>query len=40
MIRVENEASANVAQKLGMTVERELDYHGLRTQVWTTEPST
>jgi len=40
MIRVENEASANVARKLGMTVERELDYHGFRTQVWTTEPST
>ncbi|TML39299.1 MAG: GNAT family N-acetyltransferase, partial [Actinobacteria bacterium] len=26
MIRVENEASANVARKLGMTVEREVDY--------------
>jgi RimJ/RimL family protein N-acetyltransferase len=38
MIRVENEASANVARKLGMTVEREVDYHGFRTQVWTTEP--
>jgi RimJ/RimL family protein N-acetyltransferase len=40
MIRVENEASANVARKLGMTVEREVDYHGFRTQVWTTEPLT
>jgi RimJ/RimL family protein N-acetyltransferase len=35
MIRVENAASANVARKLGMTVERELDdYHGYRTHVW------
>jgi RimJ/RimL family protein N-acetyltransferase len=40
MIRVENEASANVARKLGMTVEREVDYQGFRTQVWTTEPLT
>lgn len=40
MIRVENVASANVARKLGMTVEREVDYHGFRTQVWTTEPLT
>jgi RimJ/RimL family protein N-acetyltransferase len=40
MIRVENEASANVARKLGMTVEREVDYHGFRTQVWTIEPLT
>ena len=31
MIRVENKASANVARKLGMTVEREVDYHGFRT---------
>jgi RimJ/RimL family protein N-acetyltransferase len=37
MIRVENEASENVARKLGMTVEREVDYHGFRTHVWTTE---
>jgi RimJ/RimL family protein N-acetyltransferase len=34
MIRVENEASANVARKLGMSVERELDYYGFRTHVW------
>jgi RimJ/RimL family protein N-acetyltransferase len=34
MIRVENEASANVARKLGMSVERELDYYGFRTDVW------
>ena len=40
MIRVENEASANVARKLGMTVEREVEYHGYQTQVWTTEPMT
>jgi len=37
MIRVENEASANVARKLGMTIEREVDdYHGFKTQVWAT----
>jgi RimJ/RimL family protein N-acetyltransferase len=35
MIRVENEASANVARKLGMTIEREVeDYHGYPTHVW------
>ena len=35
MIRVENDASANVARKLGMTIEREVDdYHGYRTHVW------
>lgn len=35
MIRVENEASANVARKLGMTIEREVDdYHGFQTHVW------
>jgi len=39
MIRVENEASANVARKLGMTVEREVDYHGFQTQVWATQAS-
>jgi RimJ/RimL family protein N-acetyltransferase len=38
MIRVENEASANVARKLGMTIEREVDYHGFKTHVWSTEP--
>ena len=38
MIRVENEASANVARKLGMT-EREVDYHGFQTQVWATQAS-
>ena len=37
MIRVENEASANVAWKLGMSVEREVEYHGFRTQVWATQ---
>ena len=39
MIRVENEASANVARKLGMIVEREVDYHGFKTQVWATQAS-
>jgi RimJ/RimL family protein N-acetyltransferase len=39
MIRVENEASANLARKLGITVEREVDYHGFRTQVWATQAS-
>ena len=37
MIRVENEASANVARKLGMSIERELDYYGFRTYVWVSE---
>ena len=35
LIRVENGASANVARKLGMTLERELDYYGFATGVWT-----
>jgi len=39
MIRVENVASANVARKLEMSVEREVDYHGFRTQVWATQAS-
>jgi RimJ/RimL family protein N-acetyltransferase len=34
MIRVENQASARVAGKLGMTLEREVEYYGHRTQVW------
>jgi RimJ/RimL family protein N-acetyltransferase len=34
MIRVENEASARVAQKLGMSIEQELEYHGFQTNVW------
>ena len=34
MIRVENKASANVAGKLGMSMERELDYYGFTTHVW------
>jgi RimJ/RimL family protein N-acetyltransferase len=38
MIRVENEASANVARKLGMTIEREVDYHGYKTHVWVSPP--
>jgi RimJ/RimL family protein N-acetyltransferase len=40
MIRVENEASASVARKLGMTVERKLDYHGFDTRVWVSPAST
>jgi RimJ/RimL family protein N-acetyltransferase len=39
MIRVENVASANVARKLGMSVEREVDYHGFPTQVWASQAS-
>lgn len=39
MIRVENEASANVARKLGMSIERELDYYGFRTHVWVSPPA-
>src|SRR5436190_18407045 len=34
MIRVDNEASAKVACKLAMSLEREVDYHGFRTNVW------
>lgn len=34
MIRVDNTASANVARKLGMAVEREVDYVGFATHVW------
>ena len=34
MIRVDNEASANVARKLAMSLEREVDYYGFRTNVW------
>lgn len=38
MIRVENAASANVARKLGMTIEREVDdYHGYRTHLWSSD---
>jgi len=37
MIRVENGASANVARKLGMSIERELDYYGFRTHVWVSQ---
>jgi RimJ/RimL family protein N-acetyltransferase len=40
MIRVENDASANVARKLGMTIEREVDdYHGYATHVWVSHRS-
>ena len=39
MIRVENESSANVARKLGMSVERELDYYGFSTHVWVSPPA-
>ena len=35
LIRVENDASAAVARKLGMTVEREVEYYGFATNVWT-----
>jgi len=34
LIRVENEPSANVARKLGMTIEREIEYRGFATHVW------
>lgn len=40
MIRVENEASQNVARKLGMTREREVDYVGYRTYVYASDPIT
>jgi RimJ/RimL family protein N-acetyltransferase len=34
LVRPENTPSARVAEKLGMRVEREADYHGLRHHVW------
>jgi RimJ/RimL family protein N-acetyltransferase len=34
LIRIGNEASANVARKLGMTIERKVDYRGFATEVW------
>ena len=34
LIRPENVASARVAEKLGMRVEREVDFHGLRHSVY------
>jgi RimJ/RimL family protein N-acetyltransferase len=39
MIRVENDASANVARKLGMSIEREIDYYGYATHVWVGQPA-
>ena len=39
MIRVENDASENVARKLGMQIERTVDYYGFETHVWTTRPA-
>jgi RimJ/RimL family protein N-acetyltransferase len=40
MIRVENEPSQNVARKLGMAVERELDYAGFATKVFVSAAPT
>jgi len=34
LIRVENEASKNVARKVGMTLEREIEFAGFRTEVF------
>jgi RimJ/RimL family protein N-acetyltransferase len=34
LIRVENAASAGVARKLGMEIERTVDYYGFSTDVW------
>ena len=39
LIRVENEASANVARRLGMTLEREIVFAGFRTHVFASEGS-
>jgi RimJ/RimL family protein N-acetyltransferase len=39
MIRVENDASENVARKLGMHVDRAVEYHGFETHVWATRPA-
>lgn len=37
LIRVEHDASANVARKLGMHVEREFELLGFETDVWVSE---
>jgi RimJ/RimL family protein N-acetyltransferase len=37
LIRVENGASANVARKLGMNREPEVEYDGFRTAVWASD---
>lgn len=37
LVRPENRASARVAEKLGMRVERQVDFHGLRHDVWRIE---
>jgi RimJ/RimL family protein N-acetyltransferase len=34
LVRPENDASARVAEKLGMRVDREADYKGLRHRVY------
>ena len=34
LIRIENDASRNVAQKIGMTLEREIEFAGFRTHVF------
>lgn len=34
LIRVENEPSKNVARKIGMTVEREIEFAGFRTEMF------
>ena len=37
LIRVENDASRNVAQKIGMTLEREIEFAGFQTHVFASE---
>ena len=34
LVRVENEASKNVARKVGMTKERDIEFAGFRTQLF------
>ncbi|MGH2651378.1 MAG: GNAT family N-acetyltransferase [Actinomycetota bacterium] len=40
LVRPENQPSCRVAEKIGMTVEREIDWHGLPHFVYATRRST
>lgn len=40
LIRVENAASINVAHKLGMRLDRDIEYVGFATHVFVSEPAT
>jgi len=40
LVRPENQASSRVAEKIGMTIEREVEYNGLRHLVWSMAADT